>query len=262
MKILARTPAAWLLAAGVLAPPANAQEPPSAELAAGEAGNGDAQAGEQREPTLQDRLEAVETARLNREAAEFTARQVAAENEAVRSKAEADRRAFEEALARRARDALERQRAQAATDAEFERTLAEQRRRDVEYQASLARHKRCEDGSWRACNDIKQGTLLSEEQLSAAAATLTDADVRHCVASPVVSPNESFEGSTRALVVNRCETAVDVRICLLRTDGWNCGMSYALKPQDSGVHWAFETQGEVFWDARATGSTRPMADPG
>lgn len=256
MRILA----SWFLAAAMLVPGgAYAQDAPSAELAVQEATVA-AEPVKPREPSLQDRLEAVETAKLNREAAEFAARQVA-ENEAARSKGEADRIAYEEALALRRREAIETQSAQAARDAEFERDLAEQRRREVEYQASVARHNRCSAGSWQACDDIKKAKPLSTDQLTAAAATLTDTDARACVAQPVASPDEAFEGSTRATIVNTCDKPVDVRICLRRATGWNCGLAYAVKPQEQGSHWSFETQGEPFWDARLSGSTRPLASP-
>jgi hypothetical protein len=62
-------------------------------------------------------------------------------------------------------------------------------------------------------------------------------------------------------VVNACPTAVDVRICLLREGGWNCGVQWGLKPQDKWAWWSFKASGEVFWDARVSGSDRPLASP-
>lgn len=204
----------------------------------------------------QERLEAEETARLNREAADFAAKQVA-ENEASRRKEEAERKAYEEALAKAEREKAEYERAMEQNRRERE----EANRRQQEYFAAQRRHALCVGGDRKACADIEAGKPAMGEQLADAGEASTDTDARRCVSSPVVGVDSTFRGSTRAAVTNGCDTAVDVRICLLRTGGWNCGVVWGLAPQESWSHTSFETDGQVFWDARVARSARPLGTP-
>lgn len=201
------------------------------------------------------RREVEETARLNREAAEFAARQVA-ENEAARRKGEADRKAYEASLARveREREAYE----QAMEQNRREREEAQ--RQLLEYNAARQRHQLCVAGDRRACADIEAGrpALAAAGKPQEAS---TEQDATRCVSSPVVSPDPAFKGSTQAVVVNGCETAVDVRVCLLRTGGWNCAVTWGLEPQARWAHTSFESDGQVFWDARVSTSSRALARP-
>ncbi len=100
------------------------------------------------------------------------------------------------------------------------------------------------------------------EQIAEAGEASTDTDATTCVSRPVVSGNATFEGNTAAMVVNGCETAVDVRICLMREGGWNCGVKWGLQPQDRFSHSSFKASGEIFWDARVAGSSQPLGSPG
>ena len=212
------------------------------------------------------RQEAEEQARLaaERESAEKVRSLYAEQQEAAeRFRAEERRkqRQYEEALAQRELQIAEQKREQAVKASLFEAVLEEQRQRQREYLAALERHKRCEGGSLKACADIRAGKLALDGQSADAGEASIETDARRCISAPVVSPNETFKGSTKAVVVNGCESAVDVRICLLRTGGWNCGMTTGLAPQASWSWWSFETQGEVFWDARTAGSNRTLASP-
>ena len=155
---------------------------------------------------------------------------------------------------------IERQQREAEMRAAaFERALAEQRRIDAEYKASMARHEKCVGGDQQACEDIRQGVPLKVLETDERAST--DDDPRRCVAAPVVSPSNSFKGQTQAVVVNGCEKPVDVRICLLRAGGWNCGVNWGIRPQDKWTHTSFNALGDVYWDARYTGTTVALGSP-
>jgi hypothetical protein len=208
-----------------------------------------------REAEEQERREVEETARLNRGMADFVARQDA-ENRAAQRKADADRKAYEEALAKteREREAYERAMEQNRRDRE------ESARAAQEFLAAQQRHARCLGGDRTACADIEAGrpALANADKPQDAS---TDTDATRCVSSPVVSPDPAFRGSIQAVVTNGCEAAVDVRICLLRTGGWNCAVTWNLARQASWTHTSFESDGQVFWDARVSTSSRPLARP-
>ena len=159
----------------------------------------------------------------------------------------------------------EARKVQAAHDAKMEahrRRLADAQRAREEWLAVKRRHDRCMGGDRRACEDMDAGKPIDEEQLASSEEPKTsDDDARTCVSRPVVSASGTFKGQTAAVVFNGCKTAVDVRVCLLRTRGWNCGVTWGLQPQDRWTHTSFETQGEVFWDARVSGSNEPLASP-
>jgi hypothetical protein len=201
-----------------------------------------------REAEEKDRREVEETARLNREVADFAARQVA-DNEASRRRADAERKAYEQERAEYDR-AMELNRSQRAAADLLLR----------EYDAAQRRHARCLTGDKQACADIAAGkpALADAGQLAGAS---TETDATRCVASPVVSPDPAFRGSTQAVVINGCEAPVDVRVCLMRTGGWNCAVAWNLAPQARWAHTSFESDGQVFWDARVSTSSRQLASP-
>ena len=139
--------------------------------------------------------------------------------------------------------------------------MAEADRRQQEYEAAQRRYALCVSGKGTACADIAAGKPVSAEKPAEATQASTDTDATRCVASPIVGPSATWKDATAATVVNGCPTAVDVRICLLREGGWNCGVQWGLKPQDKWAWWSFKSSGEVFWDARIAGSDRPLASP-
>jgi hypothetical protein len=140
----------------------------------------------------------------------------------------------------------------------IEMAEADQRQRD--YEAAQKRYSLCVTGNGAACSAIAAGTPAADKVADAGKAS-TDTDATRCVSSPVVGPSETWKDATAATVINGCPTAVDVRICLLREGGWNCGVQWGLKPQDKWAWWSFKSSGEVFWDARVAGSDRPLASP-
>ena len=155
------------------------------------------------------------------------------------------------------------QQAHAAKMTMFERVLEEQRQRQREYEAAEARHRKCVSGDQQACADIKAGKpALEQEVADAGEAKTSDDEARTCVTEPVVSASETWKNAMEAVVFNGCKTAVDVRVCLLRTGGWNCGMTLGLKPQDRWTWWSYETKGQIFWDARIAGSNEVLGSPG
>lgn len=202
-----------------------------------------------------ERLAVEETARLNREMADFAAQQ-AAKNIAARERAAADRKAYEQQLAQ-----VDRERA--AYDASMEqhrRELEQANRRQQEYFAAQRRHTLCLNGDRQACADIESGRpVLAVTDMPATPST--DTDATRCVTPPVVSPDSSFRNSTQAVVINGCDTPVDVRLCLMRTGGWNCAVGWNIAPQAQWRHTSFESNGETFWDARVSTSSRELASP-
>lgn len=160
----------------------------------------------------------------------------------------------------------EAQRARDAHEAKMEAhrlQLAEAQRRREEWLAVKRRHDRCVAGDRQACEDMAAGKSASDEKLAEAGRPKTsDDDARTCVTSPVVSASKTWKGALQAVAFNGCTKPVDIRICLLRSGGWNCGMQWGVKPQDRFTHFSFETKGEIFWDARMAGSNLPLASPG
>ena len=204
--------------------------------------------------------EAVRQAAREQREAEFQAK-VAAHEAKV---AEYERKV----AARNAEIARQNKEHEAAQDAAarkmeaHRRKLDEANRRQQEYFAAQRRHALCVNGDRQACADIDAGKPAMGEQLASNEEPKTsDDDARTCVSRPVVSASGTFKGQTAAVVFNGCKAAVDVRVCLLRTGGWNCGVKWGLKPQDRWTHTSFETQGEIFWDARMNGDDRPLNSP-
>ena len=163
-----------------------------------------------------------------------------------------------------ARDAAAREKAAyEAKMAAHRRELDAANRRQQEYFAAQRRHALCVNGDQKACAEIALGEPAMGDELAANDQPKTsDDDARTCVSRPVVSASSTFKGQTQAVVFNGCKTAVDVRICLLRSGGWNCGVAWGLKPQERWTHTSFETRGELFWDARMAGSNQSLASPG
>jgi pyruvate/2-oxoglutarate dehydrogenase complex dihydrolipoamide acyltransferase (E2) component len=130
--------------------------------------------------------------------------------------------------------------------------VAEADRRQQAYEAERRRYNLCVTGNGAACSAITAGAPAAEKIADAGKAS-TDTDATRCVSNPVVGPSATWKGATAATVVNGCPTAIDVRICLLREGGWNCGVNWALQPQEKWAWWSFNASGEIFWDARVAG---------
>jgi hypothetical protein len=90
----------------------------------------------------------------------------------------------------------------------------------------------------------------------------SDDDANQCVTGATLRVNDTFQGNTAAYVTNGCGQPVDVRICLMTENkGWNCGMTYGLSPQSSWSWSSLKATGNVFQDARISGSKRTMQSP-
>ena len=174
-----------------------------------------------------------------------------AEEERKKAKFAADKQAAAEKLA-----VFEAE--QAAHRSEMEKHA----QRLLEHQDAQRLHSLCTVGDRAACDRLAGGKL-AEAKLpkTDAGEASTDDDARQCVTEPVLSPNEAYKGSLKAVVTNGCAKPVDVLICLMRTGGWNCGMTVGLKPQDNWTWWTMNPQDGVFWDARTTGSKRNLDRP-
>ncbi|MCL6698227.1 hypothetical protein LZ496_05450 [Sphingomonas sp. NSE70-1] len=178
-----------------------------------------------------------------------------------------------------------------AAQEKYEAELAEQKRKVEEYeqaQADVARKKAEQAAAAQAAmaaHDAqlavaaeaqrKHETDLAKYEQEVAAQKLrkdfderhklgqasTDADANQCVTEPETQLNASFQGNTAASVINGCGKPVDVRICLMTEKGWNCGVTYGLGSQQRWSHSSFNATGQVFSDARTSGSSRALASP-
>jgi hypothetical protein len=154
-------------------------------------------------------------------------------------------------------------------DAEAAATAAaEARRRDKEIADAQAERDRLATEKAKLEKEIadaraERDRLAAEKaKREREARASTDTDANRCVTSPELRQNDTFQGNTAAYVTNGCGTQVDVRICLMKEGkGWNCGMTYGLAPQKSWSWSSMQATGQVFMDARVSGSSRQMASP-
>ena len=101
--------------------------------------------------------------------------------------------------------------------------------------------------------------IAPSAQAQSRASTSTDAN--RCVTRPEVRLNDTFKNNTAAYVVNGCSERVDVRICLQTDQGWNCGVRWGVGPQERASYSSFRANGQVFVDARVSGSNTPLRQP-
>lgn len=174
-----------------------------------------------------------------------------AEEDRKKAKFEADKQAAAEKLA-----AFEAE--QAAHRKEVERNA----QLWLEHRDAQQRHALCTAGDRAACDALNKDKLAEAAVPKNAGEASTDTDARQCVTQPVLSPNEAYKGSLKAVVVNACAKPVDVRICLMSSGGWDCGMRTGLKPQENWTWWTLQPQAGLFWDAKTTGSNRQLGHPG
>jgi len=193
--------------------------------------------------------------------------------------------AAEEAAARRAKYEAEFQ----AKQADYQRKLAEQQRMVDDYkraQDEVARTKAEQQAkadaaaaAFKAEQEAYAEKIRQHDQQEAAAKQLladwdkrnglgqnakasTDEDANRCVTTPETQLNASFKGNTAASVINGCGQSVDVRICLMTSaKGWNCGVTWGLGSQQKWSHSSFDATGQLFVDARVSGSSRALASP-
>jgi len=198
-------------------------------------------------------------AEFQRKVAEHDAAVAEYERKVAERAAEIDRQKQQQAAAA---DAAAREMASYRSKMEEHRAeMAEADRRKQQFEAEQRRYNLCVSGNGAACSSIAAGKPVSAGQLSDAGKASTDSDATRCVSSPVIGPSSASKDAIAATVVNGCATAVDVRICLLREGGWNCGVNWGLKPQEKWSWSSFKSDGQVFWDARVAGSNKVLGSP-
>ena len=163
-------------------------------------------------------------------------------------KVEEYQRAQEEVARKKAEQAAVAQAAIAAHDAQLAVAAEAQRK----HEADLAKYEQ-EVTAQKLRKDFDERHKLGQAS--------TDTDANQCVTTPETQLNASFQGNTAASVVNGCGQPVDVRICLMTDKGWNCGATYGLGSQQRWSHSSFNATGQVFSDARTSGSSRALATP-
>jgi len=89
----------------------------------------------------------------------------------------------------------------------------------------------------------------------------TDTDANRCVTTAETKLNDTFNGNTSASIINGCGQPVDVRICLMTDKGWNCGVRWRVGSQARASHSSFKATGQVFVDAKITGSDKALGSP-
>ena len=89
----------------------------------------------------------------------------------------------------------------------------------------------------------------------------TDTDANRCVTTAETKLNDTFKGNTSASIINGCGQPVDVRICLMTDKGWNCGVRWGVGSQAQASFSAFNATGQVFVDAKITGSDKALGSP-
>lgn len=194
--------------------------------------------------------------------AEFAAQrhaEVAQRNRAAQEKYEAELaeqkrkvEEYEQAQAEVARKKAEQAAAAQAALAAHEAELAVAAEAQRKHEADLARYEQ-EVAAQKLRKDFDERNKLGQAS--------TDTDANQCVTAPDTQLNASFQGNTAASVLNGCGKPVDVRICLMTDKGWNCSVTYGLGSQQRWSHSSFNATGQVFSDARTSGSSRALASP-
>ena len=157
-------------------------------------------------------------------------------------------RAQTEVARKKAEQAAAAQAALAAHDAQLAVAAEAQRK----HEADLAKYEQ-EVAAQKLRKDFDERHKLGQAS--------TDTDANQCVTTPETQLNASFQGNTAASVINGCGKPVDVRICLMTDKGWNCGVTYGLGSQQRWSHSSFNATGQVFSDARPSGSSRALSSP-
>ena len=145
----------------------------------------------------------------------------------------------------------------AADRAEYEKKLAEQKRKVAEYeqaQADVAKRKTEQAAA-------AQNYRAEFDRRHALGEPSTDTDANQCVTTAETRLNDTFQGNTSASIINGCGQPVDVRICLMTDKSWNCGVRWGVASQGSASFSSFNATGQVFVDAKITGSGKALASP-
>jgi hypothetical protein len=153
------------------------------------------------------------------------------------------------------------QQAEAQAAREREREAMAQRARNEAAAVEAERQKR-EAALAEAQAAAQRDREARQKALAELQAKNSNDDANQCVSGATLRENDTFQGNTAAYVSNGCGRPVDVRICLMtEAKGWNCGMTYGLSPQSSWSWSSMHATGQVFQDARISGSQRTMQSP-
>lgn len=146
---------------------------------------------------------------------------------------------------------------------EYEENLQRAREARIRYEQDMAQHEAAQADFRREaaeheyvvaeCAKGNRAVCLGEPS--------TDWDPNRCVSSPELKQDDTFKGNTSATITNGCPQKVDVRICLKRAGGWNCGVKWGVPPQSTAAYSSFQATGEVFVNARSSGTSKPLAHP-
>ena len=107
-------------------------------------------------------------------------------------------------------------------------------------------------GSWATAGEGSSGGQASTRNDSAT-----------CVSPPVTSTHRcSSLSGYKAQVSNNCTAPVDIRVCFMTADGWNCQASYGVAPGgDWEPGWCHANTGQVFHASRYSDSNEPLDSP-
>ena len=194
------------------------------------------------------------TAPPKKSAAQIAAEEAAARRAQREAEFQAKQAEYERQLADRERRVQEFNELQAKMEAQKEANRLAAEAAVADYQAKMAAHSQTV-----AQHDADQARY--EQQIGAAGSASTDEDANRCVTAAEVTQNASFKGNTAASVTNGCGKPVDLRICLMTGKEWNCGVQWGVAPQAKWSFSSFNATGELFVDARTSGSSRPLANP-
>jgi len=209
---------------------------------------------EEQRASAKEESSEVSAAPPKKSAAQIAAEEAAARRAQREAEFQAKQDEYQRQLADRERRVQEFNELQAKMEAQKEANRLAAEKALAEYQAKMAEHSQTV-----AQHDAEQARY--EQQFGAAGSASTDEDANRCVTAAEVTQNASFKGNTAASVTNGCGKPVDLRICLMTGKGWNCGVQWGLAPQDKWSFSSFNATGEVFVDARTSGSNRPLASP-
>lgn len=154
----------------------------------------------------------------------------------------AEKKAQQAAAAQKAAEAFRRKQ-----EAHAE-TLRQHQEEVARYERELANQRMLADF------DRKHGLVAKAE-------ASTDSDANRCISTPQTKLDDTFKGNTSASIVNGCGQPIDVRICLMTADGWNCGVRSGVQGQAIASFSSFNATGQVFTDAKISGSSKVLAQP-
>jgi hypothetical protein len=180
--------------------------------------------------------------------------QIAAERARTSALNDEQKRKAEADLAKIAAD----KRKAAEAERVYQEGLAKQKAAEAElaaYDRQLAKNRTLQ----RYCETM--GNCPAEDAAKDAGDASTEYDANRCITQAQVSPSKTWKGALQADVVNGCQTAVDIRICLMTSRGWNCKVQWGVLPQQKFTAFSFDASGAAYASARVTGGKGRLDSP-